>query len=265
MITSFQRSMFLQQLREKQSQWKLPATQNKYFNNFQTAPKNHAPSFGIERDQNGYFYLSDDLIAYCNLRNGLIVRIRKNWADKDWACYSELYKISQTSGDFRIDIPLYREITNVDGVKWEYAELQSPGNSYGKNSDDDVFEWPELTDGLVQNNNITDEYKDQVAQYYKDYVDQSSIILKYAVQISNKHGTGLPMNLCRPSTRYRDDVGYFWSDFDQDQWIISKVEALEFYLMILAGTVHFAKSCGVIDDSRIQSILTYAREKWTTI
>lgn len=265
MITSFQRSLFLQQLREKQSQWKLPATQNKYFNNFQTAPKHWAPSFGIERDQNGYYYLSNDIFAYCNLRNGLIIRLRKNWNEKDWLCYSELFQTSQSTGEFRIDVPLYKEIINVDGTSWEYAEFQSPSGDYGKNSDDDVFEWPELTDGLYQKNNITNEFKDQLVKYYKDFVDQSSIILKYAAQISDKHGVGLPLSLCKPSTRYKDNVGYFWSDFDQDQWSTDKVDALEHFLNVFTGTLYFAKACGVIDDARIDITLNYAREKWTMI
>lgn len=265
MLTSFQRSMFVKQLRDKQAQWKLPETKNVYFKNFQTDPYSLTPPCGIERDDNGYFYLSDNLFVYCNLRNGLIVRIKKDWSEKDWTCYSELYQISQQTGEFRIDIPLYREVINVDGSDWEYAELRSPNSEYGKNSDDDVFQWPELTNGLQQNNNITEEFKDQVAQYHRDFADQAAIVLKYAIDVSDKHNAGLPGNLCRPTTRYQDNLGYFWSDFDQDNWDQDKSSSLKYFLNMFAGTLGFAKTCGVIDDSRIHSTIEYARKKWTMI
>jgi hypothetical protein len=265
MLTSFQRSMFIQQLRDKHTQWQLPETKEIYFKNFKTAPQEWAPSFGIERDSNGYFYLSDNLFAYCNLRNGLIVRMRKNWKETDWQCYTELYQLSKQTGEFRVDVPLYREVFNVGGSNWEYAELKSPLGDYGKNFNDDVFEWPELTNGLKPNASITDEYRQQVAQYHKDFVDQALIVLKYAVQVSEKYNVGLPINLCRPSTRYKDQNGYFWSDFDQDQWNTEKHNALEYFLNIFAGTLYFALACGVIDENKLNETLEYAREKWTTI
>jgi hypothetical protein len=113
--------MFIQQLRDKHTQWQHPETKNIHFKNFKTAPAEWAPSFGIERDNNGYFYLSDNLFAYCNLRNGLIVRIRRHWSNDDWQCYTELHQLSQQTGEFRVDIPLYREVLNVGGSNWEYA------------------------------------------------------------------------------------------------------------------------------------------------
>ncbi len=265
MLTSFQRSMFVKLLQDKHTQWQQPETKNLYFKNLNTAPPKWAPKFGIERDNNGYFYLSDDLFAYCNLRNGLIIRIRKNWSETDWQCYTKLYQLSQQTGEFRIDIPLYREIVNVGGSNWEYAELQSPNGNYGKNADDDVFEWPELTNGLEPNSNITEEYKDQVFQYHKEFVDHAAIILKYASQVANEYNTGLPTNLCKPSTRYKDQNGYFWSDFDQDQWTSEKDIVLEYFLNIFEGTLYFAKVCGVLNEDHVSSTLEYARQKWTTI
>ena len=262
-MLAIQRNIFKKVLRDKYESWKLPETKYFYLKNLKTAPPELAPTFAIERDDNGYFYLSDDLIAYCNLKNGQINRMRKDWAEKDWQCYTELFQAGVFNGEFRIDIPNFRELYNIDGHNWEYAELQSPCQDYGKNSNDDVFEWPELTDGRYQNNNITEEYKDSVAQYHRDFVDHAAIILKQAGQISTKHGVGLPRNLCRPSTRYKDRDGYFWSDFDQDSWIIDNNTAMNYYLAIFYGTLRFARVCGVLDDTRVENVFLYAREKWT--
>lgn len=263
MLTSFQRSMFVKQLRDKQAQWKLPETKEKFYKNFSTNP--FIPSFGIDRDDNGYTYTSDNLVAYCNLRTGLIVRIRKEWNAKDWICYNELYQLGLSSGKFRIDVPLYKQEISVDGSSWEYAELQSPNKEYGVNFNDDVFTWPELIDGYIPNPKINDSFKDQVAVYYKEFIDQAFEIMAAAASIADKNNAGLPNNLIYPSTRFKDSVGHFWSDFDQNEWKYNKLDFAEHSVAILEGYLGFAQMCGCLDDSRLADCSTYARTKWTTI
>jgi hypothetical protein len=263
MLSSDQRSAMIQQLQSKYEYWKDPETKFLFFKGASTNPQ--IPEFAIERDNDGYFYLSNELLAYCNLRNGYICRMRKRWRTEDWECYNDLYRASENTKEFRIDIPLCRSIIAIDGDDWEYAELQSPGSDYGLNFNDDVFKWPELTDGMEPNKEITSSYQDQVADYYKEFVDGAYIIIKHADQIAKKYGVGLPKNLGRPSTRFKDSNGYFWSDFDQDEWEIEKEAAIVYHLTIFGGTLNFAKRCGVLDNIRVDEILQYAREKWTTI
>jgi len=263
MISSFQRSILIKEMLKKLEYWKLPETKFAYYKG---APTNsQVPMFIIERNDDGYYYISDDLIAYCNLRNGYVSRVRKNWKSLDWVCYNELYQTGVTTKKFRVDIPLYREEITVDNKKWEYAELVSPKNDYGQNYNDDVFEWPELTNGYFPSENITEDYKDSVAIYYKEFVDQSVEITKHAWQIAEKHQAGLPANLSRPATRFKDADGYFWSDFDQSEWIQQKDFVAQHSLMVLEGTLRFAQACGVLDESRLADCLNYARAKWTTI
>jgi hypothetical protein len=263
MLSSFQRSFIIKQLQSKYEYWKKPETEYIFVKNLSTNPE--VPTFGIERDESGYFYLSDNLIAHCNLKNGFVIRIRRNWTDKDWKCYTELYQAGVDSGKFRIDIPLHREEIELDGSVWEYSELKAPNSDYGKNYNDDVFQWPELTDGLIPNTGITDTYRDSVAQYYKEFIDHSVLVLRYASEVAEKNGAGLPGGLCRPSTRFKDDLGYFWSDFDQDTWTGEKNKVLDYALAIFNGSLQFAKVCGVLDDTRIENCMNYAREKWKTI
>jgi hypothetical protein len=263
MLSSYQRSFIIKQLRSKYSYWKNPETKFLFFKGLPT--NSQIPAFAIERDNNGYFYLSDELIAYCDLRNGYVCRMRKNWRAKDWECYKELYTIGQQTGRFRIDIPKHREEFTVDGSRWEYAELQSPNNDYGQNYNDDVFQWPELIDGYYPNEGIDDNCRDSVSQYFKDLIDQTAMVLYHASLIADKHNVGLPGTLCRPSTRFKDAQGYFWSDFDQNMWVERKNEVVQYALIILQGSLQFAKACGVLDDTRIEDCTNYAREKWTTI
>jgi len=260
MIPAFQRSVFQNELRNQYTNWKKPETKNKFFGKFNTNPI--FEEFGIERSSNGYFYLSDNLVVYNDLKNGTIFRIKKGANPKSWECYSELYQKSQELKTFRIDNPLYKENIIVDQETWEYAELQSPGRDYGHNYNDDVFLWPELTDGIHQKNEITLEFKISVEKYFKDFVDQSLLVIKEAALIAKKHSCGLPINLCRTSTRFKDDQGYFWSDFDQDEWTSSVEEFYEWSMTIFRGTLGFANLCGVLDQDQVVSCLNYAGEKW---
>jgi len=258
----FQRAIFINELQDKLKYWMLPETKQSFYKGLSTNPL--VPNTGIERNTDGYFYLSDDLISYCNLRTGYVIRIRKNWRLLDWHCYTQLYQKGVETGKFRIDVPLYREEITINDHVWEYAELQSP-KEYGINFNDDVFQWPELIDGYVPNPEITDSLRDQVAEYYKEFIDQTVELAKYAVEVANDNGAGMPKNLAQPYNRFKDADGYFWSDFDQDQWTYSNAEIIMYSLAVLEGSIRFAQVCGVLDEPRVNSCLTYARSKWTTI
>lgn len=260
MIPTFQRSIVQSELRNQFTSWQNPTTKNKFFGSFTTNPI--FEDFGIERNGNGYFYLSDDLIVYNDLKNGNIFRIKKGSNPKSWDCYSELYTKSQESQAFRIDQPLHRENILVGDETWEYAELQSPGKDYGKNYNDDVFQWPELTDGMRQQNEISPDLKKSVEDYFKEFIDQSAVVIREAAVIARKHECGLPINLCRPSTRFKDPQGYFWSDFDQDEWNASFAEFYSWSMTIFGGTLEFANRCGVLDRKQIDECVAYAGEKW---
>jgi hypothetical protein len=128
-----------------------------------------------------------------------------------------------------------------------------------------VFEWPELIDGHIPNPAITDAIKDQVVAYYKDFIDQAFEIMSAAATIAEKNNTGLPGNLVYPSTRFKDSVGYFWSDFDQSQWSNDKLTLIHHSTTMLNGSLEFAQMCGCLDTGRLVECLTYARTKWPTI
>jgi hypothetical protein len=263
MIPAFQRSILQNELRNQHANWQRPETKNKFFGSFETNP--FFEEFGIERNSTGYFYLSDNLIAFNDLTNGNIFRIKKGADPKSWDCYVELYQRSQELKSFRIDQPLFNGNILVGQETWEYVELQSPGRDYGQNYNDDVFLWPELTNGMVQQNEISDEFKKTVEDYFREFVDQSVIVIQEAVSIAKKNSCGLPMNLCRTSTRFKDNNGYFWSDFDQDEWNTSFTDFYSWSMTIFGGTLEFANRCGVLNREQVSSCLNYAGEKWKII
>lgn len=263
MISSFQRNLIQVELRKRLDQWRDPSYQSQAYAGLTVNP--NVTKFVTERDQDGYYYISGELIAYCNLRNGLIFRIRKNHFNKDWTCYTELAAKGTETGSFRIDTPLFSQAIETNDGTWEYAELQSPGNDYGQNFNDDVFSWPELTNGLTPNAGITEELKTQVADYFRAFVDQSFVITREAKLIAEKNGCGLPLYLCYIFNRYKDNTGYFWSDFDQYSWTNTKEVVVADALARLAEALVFGKTCGVLDDVKLGEVYQYAREKWAAI
>lgn len=232
-------------------------------NNLPTNPQQ--PQFKIERTETGHFYTASGLCYYADLTNGMVYRIRKDWQPKDWKCYTLLYEKGVASGKFRIDKPLVQDFVQVLDETWEYVELQSPGYDYGKNYSHDVFQWPELTNGITVNPDISEEYKDSVKQYYLDFVDQSVEILSAAKEIAIQEMCGIPLGLAYIFNRYKDDQGYFWSDFDQFTWTRTGTDVLNDALVYLVRTLGFARYCGVLDWQRTVEVISYGREKWSTI
>lgn len=263
MISSFQRNLIQVELRKRLDSWYNGSSKSQAYGNL--AVNESIDKFATERDQDGYYYISDDLIAYCNLRNGLVFRIRKNFFDKDWTSYSELAAKGIELGTFRVDTPLFRASVETSQGTWEYAELQSPGNDYGQNFNDDVFHWPELTDGVTPNASINDTLRQQVRDYFKTFIDQSYVITHAAREIADKNGCGMPLDLCSIFNRYKDDAGYFWSDFDQAPWIHSKDVVVKSSIETLMSATLHASVCGVLTTEQVNEIYLYARDKWATI
>lgn len=253
---------YIVELKSRVSAWQDPQTQKEYV----LEPSNPmVPNFGIERDFNGYFYLSENLVSYCDLRSGMIYRIKKGNNSLNSKCYKEFYELGAAEESFRIDIPIHREEIQVDGITWEYLKLQSPGGDYGFNFNDDVFEWPELINGEKPNPSINDELRDSVRDYFKNFIDQSLELVKKAKQVADANACGMPLGIVQTSNRFKDKVGYFWSDLDHNEWSMSKDQLETASMDTLYATFFFAKICGVLDDLRVNELITYARLKWSTI
>ena len=264
MISEEQRSTMIADLRSKAEAWQSNEAVQRFNNNLSTNPD--VPTFGIETTVNGYYYYSDELISFCDLTNGKIFRIRKTWQEKDWDCYVALENKGKAFGSFRVDTPLNKQIININDTDWEYCDLQSPGEDYGRNFNDDVFSWPALSNGTEVNSNITEQNKTNTEEYFMQYISQAKIILQEASLIANSNNCGLPDNLFDIMSRYTDSQGVFWSDFDQYSWNNNdKTALIEKELFKFREVLNFSKLCGVLDSTKIQSIYNQARSEWTAI
>jgi hypothetical protein len=271
----FQREIFKTELRNKLEHWKSPASRAAFYGNLPT--NTLFPDFGIVRDSAGYFYLREDFVAYYNLTNGHIIRMKKNWSLKDWECYQELYNKSVELGTFRIDAPLYREeVITSDGSKWEYAELQSPGNAYGTNLFDEAFQDVQVGSGNYMNEDIFDTNKvkpevipstvrESVTEYVKRHIDDTYTIAHQSILIAETKRCGILENLGNIPNRYKDANGFFWSDLDQGSWTTSKTDFLSNALVVLELALEMLKSVGHLTAEQQNECVNYAREKWTTI
>ena len=281
-MLSFQRSIYQIQLKNKLDFWSDPQNRTAYFGNL---PTNSAvKDFGIFRDENGYIYVRNDFVAFYNLRNGFIAKIKKEWTANDWQCYQALYNRSQELKTFRIDIPKYREEILVnDGSTWEYSELQSPGSDYGNCMTDTIFPGvgfnvsdfdkfvADLIDGKIENlheviaQSTSVEALDKTKEFIINYVDNFTILVKESLKIAETYKCGLPYNLGDPSMMYKDNQGYFWSDIDRLPWMYSKLEIISNAYQILHSSLTFFGKMGRIDKDRIDQCINYASTQWTTI
>jgi hypothetical protein len=271
----FQREIYKIELKNKLDRWKSPAGKDAFYGKLPTNAI--IPDFGILRDGTGYFYMREDFVAYYSLTDGKIVRIKKNWSLLDWNCYNQLSNKAAELNTFRLDVPLYREeIVLSDGSVWEYAELQSPGNSYGINLFNDAF--PDIETGpgvyvhddMYEGNTIKpsffpDSVREDTANFVKNYIDDAYEIARQAVLIASANNCGIPESLGNISNRYRDDVGSFWSDIDQSSWNLSKDHFLQNATIVLRHSLDFLHSFSHITSDQRNQMIAYAGEKWITI
>jgi len=264
MITAELRSTMIEKLKAKALEWKHSDPIARFYaGEEQTNPE--MPKFGIEKDENGYYYSTLTLVQYCDLTNGLIFRMRNNWLPQDWKCYNELWAKGNEQNSFRLDTPLHREVIDILDESWEYCELESPSKDYGTNFNDDVFSWPVLVNGVLKNPQITDRLKNSLVNYFKEFIDQSQWIYFQAKKIARNNECGIPMDLCDLCTRYKDTNGYFFSDVDHLNWNLDKEHFLLVSMSKLKGYLWFAVMCGMMDQERFEELSNYASESWSTI
>jgi len=274
-MLAFQREVFKTELKNKLAHWKSPAGKASFYGKLPVSDV--IPDFGIIRDGSGYFHLRDDLVAYYDLTNGLIIRIRKNWSAKDWNCYQALYQKSLDEKTFRVDIPLYREELLIsDGTTWEYAELRSPGSNYGTNLFNDAF--PDIEtgpgvyvhDNLYENNRINpvyipDSVREDTTAYIRQHIDDTYQVAHQAALIARENNCGLPESIGNIANRYKDNQGYFWSDLDQAAWNLSKDHFMMNALTVLGLALDMLHGVSHLTAAQRDQCLAYAREKWVLI
>lgn len=267
---NIQRSFFKKDLLEKLSYWLNDQSKKDLYPNLELKP-----SLGILRVNSGFYYLSDSLIYFSNIPEGSITRIKKIKNLTQINLYSDLYKVSIENKKFHMDALIYSEIiTDHKGNQWEYAELRSPKNQYGINVVNHYFSpslngffsslseenWhaPEVID-LEQIRNATIIFAETyTAQFYE--------IVKAASEIADRKNQGLiPLRLGSLPTFYQDDEGFFWSDFDHDEWDSPIDAVVDRGLLTYSVVLGFIEKINRIDKTTKDRLIETARNKWKTI
>lgn len=266
MLTQIQRSFLIKELISRLQHWRSPAAHTEFSPDLPTKI-----GFGIQRTEKGYFYLSDTLVAWCDLTNGLIARLTKNLNSIHWKCYNDLHE----SGVSRLDIPLHREVvTDLDGNSWEYAELISPKYDYGLNMFDKIFdrESLSLSDIDYSSNSdfvpdlgksaITDENRENSFLLCSAYINNFVTLYGKVSEIANNNSVGLPEGIATLASFYSDSQEYFWSDIDQHPWDLSRDEILYRARFELTRFIDFISKTNILTEQRKIDLLNLMEEKW---
>ena len=192
----FLRNVRVSSLVEQFTYWDNQANMNKFYNNL---PHIKSAEFGVSKYQDGYIWFKNGTLTYNNLLNGSTIKLRKKWKDTDYISYTEMQKVGAESGSFKFDVPVYRDIVEVNGTMVEYIEFNSPIDSHGAGHSDI---W------LSKNKLSVSDFTDLMSFY----VVTAGEVFKAATEISRNNNCGIPSELCKIINFYKDN----------DQWIVTE-------------------------------------------
>lgn len=189
-----------------------------------------------EIDTNGYYIIRHDRCYYLsNQGEAHLLAPKSNYLD--WKKHIELYKIVCENKECRIDIPISNIMVND---KLSYRIYQRPNHEFGVDYHVDVF------DGIVD------------TDYFLEYIDQVQILIVNMLRVSDN----LPMIGITPMKRFKDSLGYFWTDFKR--WTLPKDQFVSSALDSINTTVNYLvyNKLSNLDHACIMDI---AKKKWTII
>ena len=192
----FLRNVRVASLIEQFRYWSNQANMDNFYNNL---PHSKNSELGISKYQDGYIWFKDGTLTYNNLLNGATIKLRKHWAPADYQAYSELQKTGSEQGLFKFDIPVYRDVVEVDGNSVEYIEFESPTNRHGSS----YFNF------YIDKNKPS---KEETEKILTDYVVAAEKILRVAKEVSSKFKCGVPLDLCRPTNLFDFTEEQIWTE-----------------------------------------------------
>ena len=186
-----------------------------------------------------------DIGAHFISNTGEVSKITKWFSKNDWFLHQELYRLSQETREFRIEIPLEARMISINGQDLYFSKVQRPNYELGEDFQLDLFR------GIV------------TKDYFIEFIDTSVYPIKNLKQLDKMYKMGVPAVRFPVSRRVRDSKGYFWADLKQwtipfEIFIESQFNDLNFVLGILEKNFMFKKT-----DSDI--IREYANIVWRSI
>lgn len=247
--------MNLETLKEKYEYWTAERIDNEFYQGLPTHYDRNM-KYVIERNEEGFYVIQRDSATYFNLTNGIIQRIDCRWNDVDLKCNEDLYNRSLTFKDFLVDKPLESQFISINGKTHWYSVVERPMNTLGTDCNMDI------------GYNLINE------QYIKEWIDQTTIVLRHIKEVVNKNNAGYPANGVLLTNRVRLDTDiYAWKTFKR--WQKDFNSAIEKTLHTLRDfhlSAGYMRHGGAITpelialgSNEIEECQRYAREQWNTL
>jgi hypothetical protein len=113
----------------------------------------------------------------------------------------------------------------------------------------------------MQSSKVEEYTIDVEVQEYREFIDQTKILLEAAKQVSYDIGCGLPEKLLDPHNRFKDDIGYFWSGITK--WDTDLNTVINFGLEFINLGMAFSSNLGdPVNEGKKQELLNYAETLW---
>lgn len=189
-----------------------------------------------EIENNGYYIIRYNRCYFIS-NKGTAYILGPTTSHSDWNTHVKLYDLVSKTNECRIDIPVSYTVVND---KLCYKIYQRPNYEFGRDYHMDVF------DGLVDDN------------YFLEYIDNVQSLIINMLNVSNT----LPSIGITPMKRFKDSIGYFWTDFKR--WTLPKNQFVDSAIDSINTCINYLEINNLGKFNKTYLIDT-AKKKWTTI
>jgi len=227
--------------------WQYWTSENRISNFYDNRIEIIDDSPAVEILGNGYISVAYNYIEYSSFTTGNYSRIVKNWNDNDVFATLKLYEKAQQLNTFRVDNLSFHKLVQFQGADCLYSEFTSPNSQYGQSYIEEMLsiQRPTNEDAILK---------------FREYIDQTKILLDVARQISTELGCGIPKLLCDPGNRYKDDIGTFYSGINK--WDTDLTSVIKLGLEFLNRVIHVMLKTNPISNVQRTELLNYAETLW---
>jgi hypothetical protein len=224
-------------LKEKILKWSEEET-DKFHNNIPRVDKRKGSYVWTYSDY-GFFHNGIDAADFYR-KDGRIFSLSKIGYKCDWDMNLELWKIGQTTENFRIAKPIAYDEVKIRDEVWTYTEHQYPNFELG---------YPDSGDRLL----------DDPYGAIKEYAENITVILYSFKELHENFKVNYPRKV-KIGNRIKDKEGYFWKDIKY--WHTEPNEFLDEHVGEVQKLINIVNQMGNKLDN---SLTEQSRELWTKI
>jgi hypothetical protein len=245
----------LNNLKEQFEYWTEKRIDNEFYQGLPTLSDRNM-KYAIERTDTGFYIIQRDSATYFNLLTGVVYRIDCRWNEIDLKCNDDLYRRSTNSNEFLVDKPLESKFIEINGKTHWYSVVERPMNNLGIDCNIDI-----------SNKLITESY-------IKEWIDQTTIVLRHIKEVVKQNNAGYPANGVLLTNRIRvADNTYSWKTFKRwqkgfDPAIDKTLSTLRDFQMSAGYLMHggeITPELIELGSKQIAECQRYAREQWNTL